>query len=583
MNKDRVFVSAILFFAGLLLFVRPVQAANGEPQLRLASQTKALTIEMSFSTNFTVKSYPLNFDNNPRYVVDVYDAKLSESTFKPGDEYNFQVNSKTVDSVRIAQYQRNPDVVRIVMDLARADVDFIVEHDPAARRLVVREGSAPKIKNPRIWSGRTGTAVTFDFKPMSGNASFSAQGKSLFVTFPGYQPENPGAVVSVHDGLVETIVWHKNGAGAVAELNLLSAPDYTQEFREGAGQLVVTVRKSADAVQPSVPTYNPLPTYEPPAAYQPPAGSVKRTFSNTHICIDPGHGGNDPGAIGADGTEEADIVLDVANRLKTTLANSGARITTTRNTDVFISLKGRVDVANSVGCDVFVSIHANALADHGSKLDKRGIQTYYYGELSEPLARVMLENMNSMLGIGDLGMYDRSLYVTRNTEMRAVLVELAYMTHPHDLALLKTLEFRENAARSLYNGIVEYLGLNATKMAALKLPYQVASMVPARPYSRYLAKQKPAVVAAYAPPPVQTGMPELERAFVPASTPPEPYSPPAVNLYDDDMPGVEAASPVKATDKATATAQKTQPHKVSEPSVEYKRIPPEFAKEPWNK
>ncbi|MEW9900378.1 N-acetylmuramoyl-L-alanine amidase [Chitinivorax sp. PXF-14] len=79
------------------------------------------------------------------------------------------------------------------------------------------------------------------------------------------------------------------------------------------------------------------------------------------VVIDPGHGGEDPGAIGANGTREKDIVLSVAKKLKETLEkNPNVRVVLTRDEDVFIPLAGRVAKARKLNADLFVSVHADA-------------------------------------------------------------------------------------------------------------------------------------------------------------------------------------------------------------------------------
>ena len=79
------------------------------------------------------------------------------------------------------------------------------------------------------------------------------------------------------------------------------------------------------------------------------------------IALDPGHGGEDPGAIGANGSREKDIVLEVAKRLKTKLEQlPNTRVMLTRDGDFFVPLNTRVQKARKVQADLFVSIHADA-------------------------------------------------------------------------------------------------------------------------------------------------------------------------------------------------------------------------------
>jgi N-acetylmuramoyl-L-alanine amidase len=86
------------------------------------------------------------------------------------------------------------------------------------------------------------------------------------------------------------------------------------------------------------------------------------------VMLDPGHGGKDPGAIGVSGTYEKHVSLATALELKRLLTAQGrCRVALTRAKDVFVSLDGRVDRAQSVGAALFVSMHADALSDHATR------------------------------------------------------------------------------------------------------------------------------------------------------------------------------------------------------------------------
>ncbi|MBO7465915.1 MAG: N-acetylmuramoyl-L-alanine amidase, partial [Bacteroidales bacterium] len=80
------------------------------------------------------------------------------------------------------------------------------------------------------------------------------------------------------------------------------------------------------------------------------------------IVIDPGHGGNDPGAIGATGSHESEVVLDVALRLGALIRKNhpDVKVIYTRSTDVFIELYRRAEIANKNKADLFISIHCNS-------------------------------------------------------------------------------------------------------------------------------------------------------------------------------------------------------------------------------
>ncbi len=92
------------------------------------------------------------------------------------------------------------------------------------------------------------------------------------------------------------------------------------------------------------------------------------------IVVDPGHGGHDPGAVGARGVQEKDVVLAIGLKLRDLLKEElGLDVVMTRSTDIFIPLEERTAIANKVGADLFVSVHANAAPNRGAA----GIETYY--------------------------------------------------------------------------------------------------------------------------------------------------------------------------------------------------------------
>jgi len=121
------------------------------------------------------------------------------------------------------------------------------------------------------------------------------------------------------------------------------------------------------------------------------------------IVIDAGHGGVDPGATGASGTLEKDIVLQVAKGVADNLRNSGRyKVIMTRDTDIFLSLKARVAIARKNRADLFISVHADAAPASGA----RGASVYTLSEQAsdreaEALARS--ENQSDIIAGVDLG------------------------------------------------------------------------------------------------------------------------------------------------------------------------------------
>jgi N-acetylmuramoyl-L-alanine amidase len=114
------------------------------------------------------------------------------------------------------------------------------------------------------------------------------------------------------------------------------------------------------------------------------------------VVIDPGHGGDDEGAIGPGGEREKDVVLRVAQQLAGVLRARELRVVMTRDSDRYVSLEQRTHVANDARGDLFLSIHANAHRDHAV----RGTETFFHSlQASDADARSLAERENLALGV----------------------------------------------------------------------------------------------------------------------------------------------------------------------------------------
>jgi N-acetylmuramoyl-L-alanine amidase len=142
------------------------------------------------------------------------------------------------------------------------------------------------------------------------------------------------------------------------------------------------------------------------------------------IVIDAGHGGADPGAIGAHGTMEKDIALDIALRLRDRLHNAGRyRILMTRDADTTLRLNQRVEFANENQADLFVSIHVNAFPDVRVKT----IETYYFGAPPDTATTELakLENSDSHYGMADFkNMLSKIAHTMKHQESAALATSI---------------------------------------------------------------------------------------------------------------------------------------------------------------
>src|ERR1700756_494053 len=150
----------------------------------------------------------------------------------------------------------------------------------------------------------------------------------------------------------------------------------------------------------------------------------KDSGSSTTVVIDAGHGGYDRGGIPGQRVSEKEMTLDVAQRLKNTLAASGYRVVMTRDSDVFIPLGTRVAIANSYSNAIFVCIHFNATQRAGAG----GIETYFYSRDSLPLASAIHYFVVGGAPSSNRGVRRRGYYVLRKTIVPGVLGECGFLT-----------------------------------------------------------------------------------------------------------------------------------------------------------
>lgn len=246
----------------------------------------------------------------------------------------------------------------------------------------------------------------------------------------------------------------------------------------------------------------------PPAVAHAPPPAPSKTDRLIIVALDPGHGGEDPGAVGPGGTREKDVVLQIAHRLRdrinaTTINGNPMRAYLTRDADFFVPLQVRVQKARRVQADLFVSIHADAfitptargasvfalsqsgasssaarwMADKENKADLVGGVNI---KQSDPLVmRAMLDMSttaqindslklgSALLGeIGNVGKLHKprveqaGFAVLKAPDIPSVLVETAFISNPEEESRLRSDEYQEQLADALMRGIQRYFAKN---------------------------------------------------------------------------------------------------------------------------
>jgi N-acetylmuramoyl-L-alanine amidase len=183
------------------------------------------------------------------------------------------------------------------------------------------------------------------------------------------------------------------------------------------------------------------------------------TENKYKVVIDPGHGGKDPGSIGASGSYEKDFTLSLASKVSHLLEQeSQIEVYMTREKDVFLSAETRVrpNYANDLGADLYISIHANTFTDPSVS----GTESFYYNQNSLSLANIIHKHVVEATGFRNRGVKKENYFVLKDTTMPATLLEIGYITNPEDEQTMLTSEFQQSVANSIRDGIKEYLQLD---------------------------------------------------------------------------------------------------------------------------
>ena len=439
-----------------------------------------------------------------RIFFDLHGTRLAQDLV--GKSFDV-VDDGFLRRIRIAQYSN--DSTRVVLD-----VNDVTEYSafllPNPYRLIIdihggaRPGTAP--------AASTAPAATIDAPVAQTTASQPAPSRAASAV-PSTVPVRSGPAAT-HD---------------VAELSRQPGKvDATDQPTSQPIAVVADNTPGAGEEQPATANRSRRATRETVAGNASGDVSVRRTAAPTsegerslmralglkigRIVIDPGHGGHDSGTLGAGGIMEKDVVLDVALRLGKLLHDHlGAEIVYTRSDDTFIPLETRTAIANQAQADLFLSVHANSSQDESA----RGVETYYLNFTSQPDALDVAARENAVsdqsvhelasmvkkitlkdkieesrefaqdvdaslydgLQKGNAGLKNRGVkkapfVVLIGANMPSILTEISFVTNPQDAAKLRTGDYRQRVAESIYRGVARYAqGLGGMRVAtAAKAP-----------------------------------------------------------------------------------------------------------------
>jgi len=197
--------------------------------------------------------------------------------------------------------------------------------------------------------------------------------------------------------------------------------------------------------------------------------SMVTSITSNVIVIDPGHGGEDGGAVGVTGIKEKDLNLKIALKLKEKLLNSGINVVMTRDTDIMLCDKNqqkkrkrtdfdnRIKIAQNYNNAIFISIHMNYFEDNSQS----GAQIFYSknNPESKEIASILREELKNSLNPNNkrqIKPSGKEIYLLSNLKIPACLIECGFISNPTEEQLLMSDKYQEKIAETIKNGLLKY-------------------------------------------------------------------------------------------------------------------------------
>ncbi|MFJ1258612.1 N-acetylmuramoyl-L-alanine amidase [Cupriavidus sp. CuC1] len=436
----------------------------------------------------------------------------------PAEEYTRVTIESDEPLAAVHQMIHGPD--RLVVDIDGLDLS------PTLRELVAKiTSNDPYIQTVRVGQNRPRVVrLVFDLKENVSPQVFtlapigSYRNRLVFDLYPVNPPDPLWTLVRDTEDKQRRFAATQPPAGAD---DASGAPATGEEDAIGAlvrkfddkGANPVPALPPMAAVKPRPPVPSTAPSAPPLAQNNPPAAlpannpPADRSFKMRRlltVAIDPGHGGEDPGATGASGSREKDVVLQIAQRLRAKIdAQPNMRAMMTRDADFFVPLNVRVQKARRVQADLFVSIHADAFLSPEAKgasvfaLSERGASSSAarwmankenasdligganMGNKDAQVARVLLDlsttaQINDSLQVGkavlsEIGGVNRlhkgsveqaGFAVLKAPDIPSILVETAFISNPEEERKLNDENHQEQLANAILRGIKNYFARN---------------------------------------------------------------------------------------------------------------------------
>jgi len=363
-----------------------------------------------------------------------------------GDKKAF-VNEKTyeLDSPAVVIDGRTLIPARFVSEILGYSVNWDSGTNSVHIDTSVSSSDKSQIQSVTLSSSKGNSTVVVNVKNMvTPKISYELNPTRFVADFPNTEIVGNDSKIAGGSGGVTEVRYaqHSNYSRIVIE----TSPDAKFEIKYTPGSMIVNIN-SPSASEPEINIEEILARFS--HEYEMPQYTIN---GNPTVVIDPGHGGNDGGALSYDASgrvilREADANLAIALSVQRYLSAQGVNVVMTRTGDVSLGatqmddLLKRSEIANSINADLFVSIHNNSFTNPSATgteiLYVSGGVANAYGITGELLANNILSPLVNTTGLSNRGLKDSpKIVVLRETKMPAVLVECAFVSNPKDRVLL---------------------------------------------------------------------------------------------------------------------------------------------------
>lgn len=459
--KRRTFLAQT---SSLVFLLSYPQIARGASMLAVRMWPSEDYTRVTIESDWKLETNQFNLADPDRFVVDIKDMLLNEQLQKMGALV--QTTDPFVSAIRVGQFQE--DTVRIVFDLKQPVAPNVFTLDPVA-----------EYRN----------RLVFDFKPVIEVDPINQLTAQL-------SQEQTHAInqgnLSEADILGEWIQQSGNSKTKIENTSIIpEIPSGISSTQHKPTPSKTPISAQAKATRPATPAIT------TPAT---PTTTPSRSGQLKIIAIDPGHGGEDPGAIGPKGTYEKNIVLAIGKLLRDQInAQSNMRAYMTRDADYFVPLAQRVEKARNVKADLFISIHADAAVNRQAK--GASVFALSEGGASSTTARLLAnkENQSDLIGGVDVRGHDRQtanvlismstaaqiknsislgklviaelakfanlhkrnveqagFAVLKSPDIPSILVETAFISNADEEKLLRTAAYQKKVATAVLSAIKKY-------------------------------------------------------------------------------------------------------------------------------